>query len=592
MAQQKNIKSFISNPLVQTFLIYVSGGWIVLEMTEYFINNYGLDETFRDVLLIILLAGLPLAIFISWYLSKSKEETRGKEIEVTADKSTPGLIKLILRRPWFSIPGTVLFLIMVVSLIRLVYRNPSSNNSNLAQSMTEISLAVLPFSNFTGDPGQEWLVEGQHETLIHELSKLSQFRPLRVISKSTVDAFKNYDKPVAEIAREINVEYLVEASVLYLDNDITLQLRLINVHPEENVVWAESCSSEFTKILGLHRDIAGEIAEKMNLGLSPEELEQFPAARQVNMESYKAYLRGMYEINKLTPESRDRGLEYLHEAVSIDPGEPFAHAGLALGYCEIAHSPLDPGDALEKAEAAAFQALKLDPTMAEVHEALGQVYLYKTWEFEKAKEHLEKALKINPNLPAAHYHYAWGLFLWGDMEKAIEEHKLAQKYDPFTAKYTSWLGGLYCFDGRYDDAIRESKIALEIHEDHIYSYYVLGMTYLEMGRTDQAIWAHEKLAELSPGWSWTLGHTYAVSGDIEKAEKILREIEKADITKWTIHGRIVMNAALGNADEAFKWLANENLHAITAWIAVQPEGDGLRNDPRFQDFLERLNLPE
>jgi TolB-like protein/Flp pilus assembly protein TadD len=590
MAQQKNIKSFISNPLVQTFLIYVSGGWIVLEMTDYFINNYGLGETFRDVLLIIMLAGLPVAIFLTWYLSRDKQKEDDDLIAVP-DKKPPGLIKVMQTRPWFSIPGTVMFILIIFSLIRLVYRHSSGITDNLSQSQAEISLAVLPFSNFTGDPGQDWLVEGQQDRLIHELSILSQFRPLRVISRSTVNAFKNQDKPVAQIAREIDVEYLVEASVMYIDNEITLQLRLIDIYPEENVVWAESCSSEFTNIHGLHRDIAADIAEKMNLGMSPQEWEQFPATRQVNLESYQAYLRGMYEINKLTREGRDKGLEYLHEAVSIDPGEASAYAGLALGYCEIAHSPLDPGDALEKAEAAAYQAMKLDPTMAEVYEALGQVYLYKTWEYDKAKEHLEKAIEINPNLAAAHYHYSWGLYLWGNMEKAIEEHKLAQKYDPFKAKYTSWLGGLYCFDGQYENAIREAEKALEIQEDHVYSYYVLGMTYLEMGRTDEAIRTHKKLAEVSPRWSWALGRTYALSGQIDEAEKILSEIEKTKVMTWTIHARIVMYAALGRYDEAFQWLDNDPLHTFTAWLAVMPEGKGMRKDPRFQDFLARLNLP-
>jgi len=591
MTKQKNLKSLISNPLVQTFLIYVSGGWIVLEMTDYFINNYGLGESFRDILLIIMLAGLPVALFLSWYLSRHKQ-VEEQDLETAPGSKPAGIFKTMLKRPWFSIPGTVLFLLIVVSLIRLVYRNPSSNYGNQGQSMTEVSLAVLPFSNYTGDPGQEWMVEGQQDALIHELSVLSQFRPLRVISRSTVSAFKNEEKPVSQIAREIDVEYLVEASVMYLNNEITMQLRLIDVFPEETVVWAESCSSELTNILGLHRDIANDIAEKMNLGLSPEELEQFPAARQINIEAYKAYLRGMYEINKLTPGSRDKGLEYLHEAISIDPGEAFAYAGLALGYCEIAHSPLDPGDALEKAEVAAHQALKLDPTMAEVHQALGQVYLYRTWEFDKAKERLEKAIEINPYLAAAHYHYSWGLYLWGDMEQAIEEHKLAQKYDPFTAKYTSWLGGLYCFDEQYENAIREAQKALEIQEDHRYSYYVLGMTYLAMGRTDEAIGAHQKLVELSPTWSWALGYTYTNSGHLDLAETILSEIEQTEVRTWTIHGRIVMYIALGRYDEAFQWLEKDRLHAFTAWLAVMPEGEGIRKDPRFEAFLERMDLPD
>ncbi|MCK5461475.1 MAG: hypothetical protein KAI95_00615, partial [Bacteroidales bacterium] len=382
-----------------------------------------------------------------WYLSRDKQKEDDDLIAVP-DKKPPGLIKVMQTRPWFSIPGTVMFILIIFSLIRLVYRHSSGITDNLSQSQAEISLAVLPFSNFTGDPGQEWLVDGQHETLIHELSKLSQFRPLRVISRSTVNAFKNYDKSVPEIARDINVQYLVEASVLSFGDSITLQLRLIHAYPEENVVWAESCSSDFTNILKFHSGIAGQIAEKMNIDLSPEEKEKLPSPRQVNPESYKAYLRGMYYLNQLTDEGMEKGLEYLHEAVRLDPQEPFAYAGLALGYLEIAHGPLDPGDALPKSEAAATQAFNLDSTLAEVHTALGALYLYNLWEFDKAEKHLIKALELNPNLAIAHYHYSWGLYLWGRMEEAIVEHKLAQKYDPLNPGHTAYLGALYFYAGR------------------------------------------------------------------------------------------------------------------------------------------------
>jgi len=591
MAQQQKIKGFISNPLVQTFLIYVSGGWIVLEMTDYFINNYGLGESFRDILLIILLAGLPVALFLSWYLSRDKME-EDVDLPAVPGKKASGFLKVMLKRPWFSIPGTVMFLLILFSLIRLVIRNSADISGTLAQSQAEISLAVLPFTNYTGDNEQEWLVEGQHETLINEMSKISQAGPLRVISRSTVNAFKNYDKPVPEIAKEINVDYLVEASVLSFGDSITLQLRLIQVFPNENVVWAESCSSNFTDVLKLHSGIAGTIAEKMNLKLTADDLDRLSIAREVNPDAYKAYLRGMYHLNQLTPESIRTGLEYLHESVRIDPAEPFAHAGLALGYLEIAHGPLGNGDDLAKAEAAAMQALKLDTTMAEVHTALGEVYLYKLWEFEKAEKHLLRAIQINPNLAMAHYHYSWALYLWDRMEEAIYEHKLAQKYDPFNPLHTAWLAALYCYDEQNEEAISAANEALEIQEDYVVSYYVLGITYLKLGMVDEAIAAHQKLVELLPIWSWQLGHTYAVIGQIEEAEKILAEYEKTPVIPFTAYGRSVLYAALGRYDEAIKWLNYEPHHAWAAWSAVMPEAEALRKDPRFQDFLERLNLPD
>jgi TolB-like protein/Flp pilus assembly protein TadD len=593
MAQKKNIKSFISNPLVQTFLIYVSGGWIVLEMTDYFINNYGLSETFRDVLLIILLAGLPLAIFLSWYLNRYKEEAKEKEIEQFTGKKAPDLFKVMLKKPWFSIPGTILFLLIVVSLIRLVYRHSSSLADNLEKSSAEISLAVLPFTNYTGDVNQEWLVAGQHETLINELSKISQVKPLRVISRHTVNAFKDFNRPIPEIARKIDVEFLVEASVLSFGDSITLQLRLIHAYPEENVVWAESCSSDFTNILNLHSGIARDIAEKMNLDLSSEKKEHFPIQREVNPESYKAYLRGMYNLNTLTPEGMEKGLEYLHEAVRLDSMEPFAYAGLALGYLEIAHGPLDPGDALPKAEDAVVRALKLDSTMAEIYAALAEVYLYKLNRFEESERYFIKALELNPNLALTHYHYAWALYLFGRMEEAITEHQLAKKYDPFNPLHTAWLGQLYFIDGQYEKALETANESFEIRKDYPVGYIVLGNALFAMGETEKALETHRKLAELYPPFSVHLGLTYAKTGHREEAEKILNSLLEDPYPLPSKSYQIAKLAAvLGESDIAFEHLNREPYHGWRAWAAVGWPFINLHHDPRWAEFIDGLNLPE
>ncbi len=591
MAQQKGIKSLISNPLVQTFLIYVSGGWIVLEMTDYFIGNYGLNETFRDVLLIILLAGLPVALFLSWYFSREKEEAKEKELEAITDKNAPGLFKEMLKRPWFSLPGTVLFILIVVSLIRLVYRHSAGLTSYA--NMEEVSLAVLPFTNFTGNTEQEWLVAGQQETLINELSKISQVRPLRVISRHTVNSFKNFDKPLPDIAKQINVEYLVEASVLGFGDSITLQLRLIQVYPEENVIWAQSCSSDFTHILSFHNDIASQIADKMNLKLSAGDLDVLSKPRQVNPESYKAYLRGMYYLNQFTPGSTEKGLEYLHEAVRIDPGEPFAYTGLAQGYIEIAHGPFGNDDDLVKAEEAVAQAIKLDSTMAEVYSALGALYFYKFWKLDKVEAYFIKALQLNPNLAHTHYHYSWALYAMGRMEEAIAEHKLAQKYDPFNPQHTAWLAGLYCYDGQYEEAIRVANEAFKLQKDYQISYYILGRSYLALGKTEEAIEMHKKLAQLYPRWTAALGCTYAETGQIEEAEKILKDLMDRDpmdpSSAWQI---VCLASSLGELDIAFQYLDRKPAHPWLVGLPVMPEYKNLHYDPRFDLVMERFDLPE
>jgi TolB-like protein/Flp pilus assembly protein TadD len=462
----------------------------------------------------------------------------------------------------------------------------------MRQAGPEISLAVLPFTSLTGSSEQDWMVSGQHESLIHELARISQIRPLRIISKSTVDAFKNYEKPVSEIAREIDVDYLVEASVLPSEDSVTLQLRLIHLVPEETVVWAETSSSDFSHILRFHSNIAQQIARRINLSLTPDEEERFGTHREINPECYKAYLRGMYNLNLLTPEGMETGIEYLHQAVSIDPAEPFAHAGLALGYLELAHSPLDPGDALTKAEASASQAFKLDTSMAEIYTALGEVYLYESWKFDLAREYLEKALRINPNLAITHYHYAWALYLFGDTEGAIREHLLAQKYDPFNPLHYAWMGILYNSNGQMDEAIDVTLESFEIRPDYPAGYFVLGLTYLLEGKPEEAIETHQKLSELYPWWSWGLGYTYAVTGHTAEAEEIVNQLESVEPNNWIAVGLTQIYAGLGRMDEAFKWLNYEPHHAFTAWAAVQPEYSEMRKDPRFEDFLARLDLPD
>ncbi|OFY69000.1 MAG: hypothetical protein A2Y71_01160 [Bacteroidetes bacterium RBG_13_42_15] len=450
------------------------------------------------------------------------------------------------------------------------------------------SIAVLPFDNYTGDDSQTFLVFGMHDALISELGKLGA---IRVVSKTSTLAYSNSEKTIKEIASELGVDAIIEASVMVVDKKIRIQLKLFNAFPEEQQLWAQTFDLDISNILKLYGQVIKKVANEIQYTLSPEQQTQIDEVRKVNPDSYKAYLRGKYNLYQQTPDGVKKGLEYLHEAVRIDPAEPLAYAGLALGYLDIAHGPFNVGDAYVKAEWAAGQAIKIDTTLAETQLAHAELCMYSSWTFNEAEKFFIRALELNPYLSLAHYHYAWALFLFGRNEEAIAEHELARRYDPFNPLITSFLGALYSYLGRYDDAIREAHNSLGILKDCPTGYFVLGETYLAMGRVDEAIEAHKKLSEVAPPWGWVLGYTYALTGHRGKAEIILNELENSELSGWNALGLAVLYGALGRYDEAFKWIGYEPHHVWIPWIAAMPMWKPLHDDARYDEFVRNLKLP-
>ena len=460
--------------------------------------------------------------------------------------------------------------------------------SKITQSPSELrsSVLVLPFNNYLGTDTLEYFVAGMLDALISDIGKVSA---LNVKSKTTANAIKNTNKTMPEIADELGVNTFIEGAVMCLGDSICLQMKMFD--QEENELWIQDFKAERSQILSLYNKVTKEIASEIGAILTPEQERRLAEARTVDPEAYKAYLLGMYHLSMRTPEDNEKGMAYLRKAVEIDPGEAFAYAGLAQGYLEIAHSALATGDELIKAEEAATQAIKLDTSLAEVYDVMAKIYLYYRWEFEKAEKYFIKALELDPNMALTHATYAWTLVLLGRTEEAIIENELAQKIDPLQLVITRELSLLYCWAGRYDDALREAQKLFEIIKNYQMGYIMLGRIYLAMGRMEDAIEAHKKAVELNPGAKGILGLTYARSGYRDEAVKILNELEKSEVSPLGALDLVNLNEALGNIDEAFKWLAFEPHHIWLPWKAVDPYmSKQFRDDPRFEEFLKKLNL--
>jgi adenylate cyclase len=454
------------------------------------------------------------------------------------------------------------------------------------------SIAVLPLEDFSADPDQEYFSDGLTETLIANLAKIGA---LKVTSRTSVMRYKGTDKPLREIAGELGVDAVVEGSAQRLGDRVRITAQLIDAKTDQHL-WAETYDRPFADVLGLQSEVAREIARQINVTVTPEQETRLTSTRKVNPEVYEAYLRGKFYVSQNTPESFEKGMKLLHEAVAIDPAEPLAYAGLAEGYVTLGHGGAEQTDAYPRARAAAEQALKLDPNLAEAGRAVGalaEVALYYEWDWAKAENLFKRALDLNPSLAMTHYHYAWYLALFDRLDEAIEEHKLARDLDPLRPSNTAWLGGLYVWDGRPDEGIVEAQKSLELNPDFWPGYFVMYLAYFQKGMHEEEMETARRLIELEPlRGNVLLGVTLARTGRRGEALAIAAKLKDAPPTAFQVAW---LHAALGDTDAGIEVLetAYEAHPTALPWIRVHGWDvfDPLRDDPRFQDLLRRMNLP-
>jgi serine/threonine protein kinase/Flp pilus assembly protein TadD len=502
------------------------------------------------------------------------------------EKKLPARRKRLAREErkikWKSIflyAGLPLLLVLIIAGSIYLYTNRAAGID---------SIAVLPFENLTGDADQEYFADGITDELIGKLSRIGK---LRVISLGSTMRYKNTEKLLPEIAEELNVDALVEGTVQQVGENVSIRVRLIKVFPEERNLWEETYDRVLTDVLMMHNDITKAIAQKIRVTVTPEEEEHLVSARQVNPETYEARQKGNFHMNQGTADGYQKGLAYLHEAVEKDPSDPLAYAGLAAAYIQIAHSPLATDDSLPRAKAAAQRALRLDDTLAETHNVFGFITGYYDYEWETAERAFQRAIEINPNLAMAHYWYSWQLILFDRMEEAEAEHIKALELDPLTPLHSAWLGGLYWIWGRYEKALEEIHKTLEMSPNNWTVLYVLGHIYVDRGMYKEAIEVLQKASARYRNLRFLLGCAYAKSGKRDEALEILADLEKMETTPFSAFCLAEFNIALGNMDEAFRWLNYERPHCWVPWIRVLPPFRPLRGDPRFEEMLQKMNVP-
>jgi len=456
------------------------------------------------------------------------------------------------------------------------------------------SIAVLPLENLSGDASQNYFADGMTDELITDLAQISA---LRVISRTSVMVYKGARKPLPQIARELNVDAVVEGTVLRSGDQVRITAQLIEASTDKHL-WSQSYEGELRDTLALQNRVASAIADQIRINLTPQEQAALKNVKVVNPEAYESYLKGRYFWNKRTPDGLKVALAYFKEAIEEDPKYAQAYSGLADTYALLGdwqYAVMTPKEAFPDAKSAALKALELDSGLGEAHNSLAFVLDGFDWDFDAAGKEFRRAIELNPGYATAHHWYAWHLSLLGRFDEAIAEMKKAQNLDPLSLIINADLAELLVLAHHYDDSIAQSRKTIEMDPNFALAHNQLAQAYLQKHVYDQAVIELKKAVQLSgdsPTCIANLARAYVASGKRSEAEKLLGDLKKRSSAAYSNAPEIaIVYVSLGDSDQAMNWLEKGYEERFNPGVLLRPGFDPLRSDSRFQNLLRRIGLP-
>jgi serine/threonine-protein kinase len=448
------------------------------------------------------------------------------------------------------------------------------------------SVAVLPFDNMSNDPEMEYLSDGTAQSIIYGLSKLPQ---VRVISFSSVLPYKGQTPDTQQVARDLRVRAVLRGWLNQQGDNLFVNVELVDTR-DNSVLWGEQFNQKVTELLDVQDEIAMKVSDNLRWQLTGEEQSMMTKRYTENTEAYRSYLEGRYWWNKRSKEGFERAIELFSEAIEQDPLYAQAYAGLADTYLLLAayyHRP--PDDAIPQARASAQKALEIDDALAETHTSLGWIKMVYDWDWAGAETEFKRAIKLNPNYATAHHWYGHFLSIQGRLDEGLEEMGKAQTLDPLSPQITTSVGEVFWYKGQYDEAIEQLRRALEMDPNLPDANWLLTLTLWAKGMSEEAIAQSEKWASVDPPRASVAPVVFRslASGNRTEAIGPIRD-SKQLATLW----KALYYALVGEKDSAFEWMtqAINERDSLAPFINIDPNFKPLRDDPRFQDLLLRMNL--
>ncbi|HET6176040.1 MAG TPA: winged helix-turn-helix domain-containing protein [Candidatus Sulfotelmatobacter sp.] len=457
--------------------------------------------------------------------------------------------------------------------------------ANIASPDPVRSLAVLPLENLSSD-SQDYFADGMTDELITDLAQISA---LRVISRTSIMPYKGVRKPLSQIAHELNVDAVVEGTVLRSGDQVRITAQLIRA-PADKHLWAQSYEGDVRDTLALQKRVARTIAEQIRITLTPHEAAVLENVKAVNPEAYEDYLKGRYFWSKRSADGSKKAIDYFSQAIASDPNYALPHAGLADIY-ELSDSPQLARQEVQK-------ALSLDDQSAEAHNSLASLLYLFDRDSEGADREFKRALELDHNYAPAHHWYSMYLALEGRKQEALAEAEKAYELDPLSPVVGANLAKILQEAGQDDKAIEQAHKTLDLEPDSAVTHAVLGIIYESKRMYAEAIAEYKKALQLGGSTAemhGLLGYCYAVSGNRSEAEKMIVELKALLPT----HSRAALDLAvvfsgLGDKENALNWLGKaEELHVgDLIGIGKNPHFVELGSDRRFQALLQRVRAPK
>ena len=573
---------------------YVVVSWLLIQAASILLPTFDAPQWAMKVLVVLIVLGFPAALIFSWAFEITPEGII-RESEVESDQSITHHTgrKIVALTIVLAVIATGLFVFQLIRARSTSKPRPDAGAARTeAATVSNKSIAVLPFDNLSGDPQNAYFSEGVQDEILTRLAKIAE---LKVISRTSTQRFKSAPNDLRQIAQQLGVANILEGSVQKANDQVRVNVQLINALTDAHL-WADTYDRKLTDIFAVETEIAKAVADVLQAKLTGSEQHVIAARPTENAEAHQLYLKGRFFWNKRTGNDLKKSIDYFEQAIVADPNYALAYAGVADGYIWLpGYTAGTPRDCYPKAAAAAKKALELDDSLAEARTSLAlAIWLY-DFDSSHAIREFQRAIELNPNYAIAHQQYGnTTLSALGRFDDAIAEGKRAVELDPLSLVINSDAGANYYYARRYDEGVAQLRKTLEMDTGFYIAHVALGQALDASGARDAAIGEYQKARSLNddPAVLGMLGRAYGLSGNKVEAEKILAQLKELSKQRYVAAYSLAL-AYLGLDDkgEALRWLEQsyqDRAGSDIGYIRVDPLLDPLRADPRFEALAEKI----